>query len=109
MGSDPRESRGPSWYDVERHLLDLEKRLGRHVRVELHHTADKMRGGVYWTAYVCVVGARPGKPQAVHGGSYPFRGKGGASTVTAALVLALYRLEEQLDQDESEAAQQALF
>jgi len=109
MSSTPRENQGPTWWDVERHLVDLTKRCGSHVTVQRVWSQDARSERFTWHAHVSVKGYRKGKPDAVRGASHAFRGNGGSATMPAAIVVALFKLEEALAEAEEDAQQQALF
>ena len=100
---------GPSYWDVERLKDDLCRRFNCWVHFDVTISFDKRHQRHTWT--VTAVRSDAGTYERGVGfhSSYSFRGLSGATTMPAAMCMALNRLWERLEDRESSAASQASF
>lgn len=100
---------GPSWYDVERLHAEFEARYDRQVTFQCFLSHDKETGRTAWTVYASSHPRNTPATVSVRGGSYGFRGNGGAKTMAAAMLMALHRLDDAMHERKSAAEQRSLF
>jgi hypothetical protein len=100
---------GPSWYDVERLLGQIQVHYHRKVNVQLGWRQDPHTERVYWVVVLQSFDTTKGKEDGCVGASYNFKGNDGAKTVTAALYMALVELDSKLGERQHQAKQTTLF
>lgn len=107
--ADVSNEHGPSWWDVERLHDELERRYDRQITFQAFCHHDRGSGRTAWT--VTATSHPRGQASNVHvrGGSHGFRSNGGARTMPAAMLLALHKLDDALNERTSEAEQRSLF
>jgi len=101
---------GPSWWDVERLVVDFQKTWRRKLRIVFCPHHDPYSGAVTWSILVTTFLVVENKEVSVRGKNWPFRGKSGASTVPAAVTMALSALWAELEaEDANSVAQMSLL
>lgn len=98
-----RTEYGPSWWDVERRVDDVETRHDCQVVVTLLCTREKGRGITGWTVYAKAHERKKLSAQALQCGTAALRGNRGAKTLPAALYQALLELDEKLQDEGGQA------
>jgi hypothetical protein len=107
--ADQANEHGPSWWDVEQLHDEMERRWDRQIVLQAFCSHDRESGRASWQV---VATSHPrGRPSNVdvRGGSYAFRGRSGAKTMPAAMLLALHRLEDALTEKKTASEQRSLF
>ena len=107
--NDSWSATGPAWYDVEVYQEAIERLYD--VQIVFVTTCVSVKGGgrrSWWVRAEARVPKSLDKP-ASRAGGYGFRGNGGASTMAAAMYMALAKLDEVMGERRSGAEQQAMF
>ena len=109
MVSGPQEGTGPTWNDVQSTVEALETQSGAQVvlRVRFYKAGPKGHRSASVVAAACR-GAGASATEIAYG-YYGFRGAGGASTMPAAMYMALLMLQDKLDARRDKAQQQSAF
>lgn len=109
MASEKLEGHGPSWYDVEVMKEYIERTYPSVVYFEVTASRNRFSGAYGW--WVRAVQTEPGNASKPTGrvGAYGFRGGAGAKTMPAAMMMALHKLIDRLEDDKETAERQARF
>jgi len=107
--NDAWSANGPAWFDVEVYQEQIERLYG--IQVVYVTTCVAVKGGgrrSWWVRAEARTPKQLDKP-AGRAGGYGFRGNGGASTMAAAMYMALAKLDEVLGANQGVAEQRAMF